>query len=317
MAGPIHKVHGEQGGDRRVSWASRSSIESSPARRATTGGPSSPSSSRKPTVPYFSPSDGPRYEESPLPIDESKEATLALKPKLDLHSISAPAVMLDPHNPLSTASNVPRYGERSYDPVLPAAPLMLQQSQAPSDDFELDPKAPDRAVKQRSADEAEEDPTGIKRWDAVPRMSGTSSLGSVMEEEDEDQGGQPASFVEKGKGKAREDDDEQGVEHQDDMAAATTQRKEDRKDWGESFRVEWIKTTRLPFYRTRHLRNPWNHDREVKVSRDGTELEPSVGQALLDEWDKPDPSPPAQLPGRAGTRTSPPDIAQPKEGGSE
>jgi len=57
-----------------------------------------------------------------------------------------------------------------------------------------------------------------------------------------------------------------------------------REGWGESFKIEWLCTDRLPFYRTRHLRNPWNHDREIKVSRDGTELEPSVGQKLLDNW---------------------------------
>ena len=56
--------------------------------------------------------------------------------------------------------------------------------------------------------------------------------------------------------------------------------------WGESFRVEWVCTERLPFHRIRHLRNPWNHDREVKVSRDGTELEPTVGQTLVEEWHK-------------------------------
>ncbi|KIL66780.1 hypothetical protein M378DRAFT_160279 [Amanita muscaria Koide BX008] len=54
--------------------------------------------------------------------------------------------------------------------------------------------------------------------------------------------------------------------------------------WGRPFRVEWLSTERLPFYRIRHLRNPWNHEREVKVSRDGTELEPMVGQQLIDEW---------------------------------
>ncbi|KAF5334060.1 hypothetical protein D9758_017515 [Tetrapyrgos nigripes] len=53
---------------------------------------------------------------------------------------------------------------------------------------------------------------------------------------------------------------------------------------GRSFKVEWLCTKRLPFYKTRHFRNPWNHDREVKVSRDGTALEPSVGQQLIDEW---------------------------------
>jgi len=74
--------------------------------------------------------------------------------------------------------------------------------------------------------------------------------------------------------------------------------------WGRPFRVDWIRTERLPFFRTRHLRNPWNHNREVKVSRDGTELEPSIGQQLLEEWDKPPPSPtdiPAPLP-RTGAR---------------
>jgi len=45
--------------------------------------------------------------------------------------------------------------------------------------------------------------------------------------------------------------------------------------WGQSFNIQWIKLGSLPFGRTRHLRNPWNADREVKVSRDGTEVEPS------------------------------------------
>lgn len=41
------------------------------------------------------------------------------------------------------------------------------------------------------------------------------------------------------------------------------------------FRLQWVKVAPLSFFRTRHLRNPWNGDREVKVSRDGTEVEPS------------------------------------------
>ena len=57
--------------------------------------------------------------------------------------------------------------------------------------------------------------------------------------------------------------------------------------WDRPFRVEWIRADPLPFFRTRHVRNPWNQGREVKVSRDGTELEPSVGRQLLDEWDRP------------------------------
>lgn len=61
--------------------------------------------------------------------------------------------------------------------------------------------------------------------------------------------------------------------------------------WGRPFRVDWIRTDHLSFSRTRRLRNPWNHGREVKISRDGTELEPSIGRQLLEEWDKRPPSP--------------------------
>lgn len=47
------------------------------------------------------------------------------------------------------------------------------------------------------------------------------------------------------------------------------------------FRIQWINTTKLPFFHTRGLRNPWNANREVKVARDGTELEPRLGKYLL------------------------------------
>jgi YT521-B-like domain len=73
---------------------------------------------------------------------------------------------------------------------------------------------------------------------------------------------------------------------------------EDDGSWGKPFKIEWMNTERLPFFRTRHLRNPWNHDREIKVSRDGTELEPNVGQALLDEWNRPDPPSASPTPSR-------------------
>ncbi|KAI9792078.1 MAG: hypothetical protein M1816_003060 [Peltula sp. TS41687] len=50
---------------------------------------------------------------------------------------------------------------------------------------------------------------------------------------------------------------------------------------GRPFKIEWLCTIRLPFYRARGLRNPWNGNREVKIARDGTELETSVGRRLL------------------------------------
>ncbi|KAF2720289.1 hypothetical protein K431DRAFT_285952 [Polychaeton citri CBS 116435] len=63
------------------------------------------------------------------------------------------------------------------------------------------------------------------------------------------------------------------------------------QEWGKQFKVEWISTSRLPFYRTRGLRNPWNANREVKIARDGTELEPGVGLRLASMFHRPMPPP--------------------------
>jgi hypothetical protein len=71
----------------------------------------------------------------------------------------------------------------------------------------------------------------------------------------------------------RDDDD-------DDTSSKGSLQKE-TQSWGNPFNVEWISTTRLPFYRTRELRNPWNSNRFVKVGRDGTELETTVGRKLV------------------------------------
>lgn len=62
------------------------------------------------------------------------------------------------------------------------------------------------------------------------------------------------------------------------------------QSWGKPFMIEWCSTQRLPFYRTRGLRNPWNANREVKIARDGTELEPSVGDRLMQMFHRPGPS---------------------------
>ena len=47
------------------------------------------------------------------------------------------------------------------------------------------------------------------------------------------------------------------------------------------FDVDWLSTSRVPFFRTRGLRNPWNGLKEIKIARDGTELEPNVGRHLI------------------------------------
>jgi hypothetical protein len=74
------------------------------------------------------------------------------------------------------------------------------------------------------------------------------------------------------------------AEYSDDEqeeAASETGDAETEPTWGKPFKIEWKSTTSVPFYRTRGLRNPWNANREVKIARDGTELEPGVGDRLI------------------------------------
>jgi hypothetical protein len=51
--------------------------------------------------------------------------------------------------------------------------------------------------------------------------------------------------------------------------------------WTRAFRIEWLSTRRVAFHQCRGLYNPWNFNREVKVARDGTEIEPTVGGQLM------------------------------------
>jgi hypothetical protein len=207
-------------------------------------------------------------EESPLPVTSAdmRHRPSATRAPVDnprtprAETEADPVMQSAPANlgpPLPQFSLQPRYKHTTYDPILPQLAISAAQSQ--SQDFELDPRAPERALranKQRSDDSL----SSASDAEARPDISQAAEGRSVQDE-----------FA---KG-----DDNRGEE----MVREETAREE---TWGESFKIEWICTERLPFYRTRHIRNPWNHDREVKVSRDGTELEPSTGQALLEEWER-------------------------------
>lgn len=82
------------------------------------------------------------------------------------------------------------------------------------------------------------------------------------------------------------------------------------QSWGKPFKIEWISTNRLPFYRTRGLRNPWNANREVKIARDGTELETSVGERLVQMFHRLGP-PSAPVP-MSGPMMQPPQFGPPQ-----
>ncbi|KAL1865443.1 hypothetical protein Plec18167_009405 [Paecilomyces lecythidis] len=78
-----------------------------------------------------------------------------------------------------------------------------------------------------------------------------------------------------------EDEDDDGTRSEKSVEEPTEEAgTPGTQSFGKPFRIEWMSTDRLPFYRTRGLRNPWNANREVKIARDGTEIEPSVGRKL-------------------------------------
>lgn len=83
-------------------------------------------------------------------------------------------------------------------------------------------------------------------------------------------------------GLSDEDEDEvDGAKYLEERKTLEGHESTPGSDLGRQFSIEWISTARLPFYRTRGLRNPFNANREVKIARDGTELEPSVGRRIV------------------------------------
>lgn len=54
----------------------------------------------------------------------------------------------------------------------------------------------------------------------------------------------------------------------------------DRRILSGTFKVDWLNRKEVRFSACSNLRNPWNENKEVKICRDGQELEPSVGEML-------------------------------------
>lgn len=55
-------------------------------------------------------------------------------------------------------------------------------------------------------------------------------------------------------------------------------------NWTASFRIKWLSPAGkiLPFTKTKHLRNSYNDNKPVKVAKDGTEIDPIVGEQLIE-----------------------------------
>ncbi|KAH7885461.1 YT521-B-like domain-containing protein [Phlebopus sp. FC_14] len=261
MTGRI--LHGEH----RVSWASRadsspSSLSSLSSRKQSRGSPGEPksplvsTSSRGSPLTYFTPSERRLVEESPRPFFPPQDIMASPSPgqPQTMERQSAPAAFGPPPSKEFSAEAAPKFS-LSSGRLRPAQSLIAKASVhiAPKD-IVLDKNAPTRAMRNHSG--SSEEPKPGMSLQPVEEEKNTGSGG------DDDDGAQKA--VEEGISPGL-------VEGRD-------------AGWGESFKIEWICTERLPFHRIRHLRNPWNHDREIKVSRDGTELEPGVGQQLIDEW---------------------------------
>ena len=289
MAGPVRSS------EAHVSWASRNDSGSRSSRLSDAAQaamqmmtPTSPvrlSAAKSSSNAYFPPSSGRFVGNSPMPVDASPALNLEGEEPGDattpgLHhgqqAQSAPAILGKPQSPFTLRTP---YQKQSL-------PTMNSPTKTPTDSFELDPSAPVRAMRGNHGTTSESSSSKV-----------APSLEVVTEDEEE---------------KAEDQEDGGGLERAEDKVAEGGDELErgggGREDaWGDCFKIEWICTEKLPFYRIRHLRNPWNHDREVKVSRDGTELEPIVGQRLLDEW-RNLAEPPAVGPGKpsGSTRRSAP-----------
>ena len=276
MAGPIfHNERVEQ-----PPWASRSSgrRESSPIAEEDEN-----ADSTQLRMGFLSPSSERPLQESPGAVTPSPEpGSLRINTRLDENS--------DPmERAISTAPPEPQEGHKKLsrpslthpadtDPKLPATYFPHMMGQMDDGGFNLKKPGP------RPVAPLHHTTSGvIHQLEAVP----------LRPRVDDYEGGFARRLAE-----VRQ---QEGQEEEEGSKSG-----EKPEGWGREFKIEWIRTERLPFHRTRHLRNPWNHDREVKVSRDGTELEPTVGERLLEEWDKPDGTAP---PASASTSASAPSAA--------
>lgn len=126
-------------------------------------------------------------------------------------------------------------------------------------------------------------PTPATEFAPKGRIIDDSARGTIFWEADTEDGDNgPTMDGELEEDGATKDAEGAETEAEAEDAAALSE----TQSFGKPFKIEWLSTNRLPFYRTRGLRNPWNANREVKIARDGTELETSVGKRLIQMFQK-------------------------------
>lgn len=246
-------------GEHRVPWASHvdaSETSASPSRRQ----PGSPSPLVTTDRPFFTPSENRLVEESPMPFTPHSGGALSSKPSpMEPHRSSAPAALGSrPRREFSAEPPAKKFGSlHESGKARSAAGLISKDIVSATPDIVLDKNAPVRAVRNKGS------------------TDGTKSVVSGLQ-----------AVEEENNSAGSDDGDAREEQPKDDVMPSMTKetRNDEQQAWGQPFKVEWLCTDRLSFYSTRHLRNSWNQDREIKVSRDGTEVEPGVGQRLLEQW---------------------------------
>ncbi|KAI5474526.1 YT521-B-like splicing factor [Pseudohyphozyma bogoriensis] len=243
--------------DRRVSWTSRNDDSSGSNPRSDPSSrpapipeeqPASFNATRPPIL--FSPSEERLADKSPLPLTPSGSVIPSTSSATPTKGDSAPAKL-----PNTRVAQLTSSGEHvgalraaprgeSLDPKL----LADVRGELASLSIEADAAVLDQEAVGGSSGVAEQDDDGVWRKDTIPTAEERNARLEKMDEKTLAEG-KPLST-----------------------------------GWGKPFKVEWIKCKRLPFTNTRGILNGFNSNREVKISRDGTEVEPSAGEALIAEF---------------------------------
>ncbi|GAA5949471.1 hypothetical protein JCM21900_000231 [Sporobolomyces salmonicolor] len=271
MAGPISPVPSSKGSG-RPSWSSRASVEeglsstslSNPSQTILEDADEPSSFPVRPPV-LFSPSEK-RLAESPNVITPSSSASRQQQTGTPAAGGGSAPSKLPGGMIVDAAAKRAMSAQREFMAQTTAENLHLPEEAAAKKAASYDPEALASAkkVRERDRDVNDKGEEGDKEAEAL--QPGAIRVKDMLSD---------AKAVDA----EREKVEGRGNPPPDARQGSSA-------SWGTPFPVEWIKVSRLPFTRTRHIRNSFNGNREVKVSRDGTEVEPSAGQALLDEFSR-------------------------------